>query len=705
MKAIRLSVYSSKCRLDKFTNQRPSLNNPKKLFEEFKKRGPFHYLQFCYWKLGDLKQAVKSAFTFLVANPGDDDTLNNLHFYMEQSGFEREMLIDEWQYRHEAVNAYSHQEWLYCVNLFQESLQQFWEALEDCRSECEYLNNKEEINGGDEQNEWSVFITTTYLSVLQCKQSCVSQQSFLNGRFTKHLLLSHYEHLHLCQFNCKTIKRGREACQSVENALLLQPKNIVMRRNKLFYLNYFNGNVENDVSLFQLSKEIKNFVRREKMERQFLKFLEKEMNEEYVECLFLRSAADFFPHHFPLFQQLLINEFLLRISQLYEIEEKPIFEGIYCVSKGLFGKSNCERPTISVSINNFNCGQMGGEEFTGCVISFFKLIVSQVSLLLFRKKEPSEKETKEPSKKEKKEPSEKSKNSETSEEPITQLPNNYTNIPNPKVNESDYGPNGDFKIYTPNHGTENVSALRQILFREDPRLNGGKVPFAFQFCPPDLPTNETKNKCKNSTTGYLVCYVGQLDPERKDGIAIKYAVGNKNTDPIFKECTDKSLKSKNADKKEGNEPDYDYWNNAGPKHGLLVRYLSGGNFSFSASYLKKSFTYSVGEGNCLLMRLFEKNTFLTGFYATGPNASEKGIYPNEGKLYNKDFVKFANGLLIEDTNLTGPWLLGADVFLRNQSKFQLSTLITGNESCAPSFSYLFSKYAGIHSKVVLNTNL
>uniref|UniRef100_A0A1I8C123 Tetratricopeptide repeat protein n=1 Tax=Meloidogyne hapla TaxID=6305 RepID=A0A1I8C123_MELHA len=116
-------------------------------------------------QLGQLKQAVKSAFTFLVVNPGDEDTLNNLHFYMEQPGFEREMLIDDWQYQHEklymkAVNAYDKQEWLNCVNLFQESLQQFWEALEDCRSECEYLNKNEEIDVGEEQNEWSVFITS-----------------------------------------------------------------------------------------------------------------------------------------------------------------------------------------------------------------------------------------------------------------------------------------------------------------------------------------------------------------------------------------------------------------------------------------------------------------------------------------------------------------------------------------------------------------
>uniref|UniRef100_A0A1I8C2Q1 Uncharacterized protein n=1 Tax=Meloidogyne hapla TaxID=6305 RepID=A0A1I8C2Q1_MELHA len=286
--------------------------------------------------------------------------------------------------------------------------------------------------------------------------------------------------------------------------------------------------------------------------------------------------------------------------------------------------------------------------------------------------------------------------------PVKQSPNNYPNNSiSPKENESAYGPNEDFKIFTPLSGISNVSALRQILFKSDPRVNGGKVPIAFQFCPPDnLPKEESK--C-NGTTGYLVCYVGQLDPKRENGgIAIKYAVGNKNNNSIFNECG-KSLEAK-SDSKEANKPDYDYWNNAGAKHGILVTYLSGGTFRFSASYDEKVYNYNVGEGNCLLMRLFENDSFLTGVYATGNKASNESIYPNEGKLYNEDFVKFANGLLIEETNLVGPWLLGADVFLRYQDKFHLSTSKNGKEECVPKFSYLYSNYLTQYSDIVLSTD-
>ncbi|KAF7634543.1 hypothetical protein Mgra_00005991 [Meloidogyne graminicola] len=297
---------------------------------------------------------------------------------MEQKGFKREMLIDLWKKPYEnfylnALNSYDKKEWLNCVNLFKESLQKFWEALEDCKLECEYLNNY--YYEEEEEEEWSAFIAKSYLLILQCQQNCFKQLSFLNG-----------------------LKHGRDACQSVENSLLIKPKNIIMRRNKLFYLNIFNGgNILNDtINLFQPSEEIKHFLMREKLEQNFLNFMELNSSTSFIsssplpfefnlidqfnyskllhnlispkECLFLRSSADFFPEYFPHFRKLLISEFLNRISEIYELEELPSFEGIYCVSKGLFGKSNCgqHNPTISVSINEGNCGQIGGgEQFTG----------------------------------------------------------------------------------------------------------------------------------------------------------------------------------------------------------------------------------------------------------------------------------------------------------------------------------------------------
>jgi hypothetical protein len=44
--------------------------------------------------LNDLESAVKSAYTYLVAHPNDEEALENVNFYMEQKGFRREMLVD-----------------------------------------------------------------------------------------------------------------------------------------------------------------------------------------------------------------------------------------------------------------------------------------------------------------------------------------------------------------------------------------------------------------------------------------------------------------------------------------------------------------------------------------------------------------------------------------------------------------------------------
>ncbi|VDK67834.1 unnamed protein product [Anisakis simplex] len=89
-----------RCKAERFTALRPPLKDPA-IYEDFENRRPYYYLQFCYWKQHDLKSAVQSAFTYLVANPNDTDALTNMAFYMERDGFEQGMLVDARQMKYE----------------------------------------------------------------------------------------------------------------------------------------------------------------------------------------------------------------------------------------------------------------------------------------------------------------------------------------------------------------------------------------------------------------------------------------------------------------------------------------------------------------------------------------------------------------------------------------------------------------------------
>ncbi|PIO56154.1 hypothetical protein TELCIR_22451, partial [Teladorsagia circumcincta] len=44
--------------------------------------------------MGELRQAVQAAYTFLTQNPSDKDTLDGLEFYMQQPGYNDDMLVD-----------------------------------------------------------------------------------------------------------------------------------------------------------------------------------------------------------------------------------------------------------------------------------------------------------------------------------------------------------------------------------------------------------------------------------------------------------------------------------------------------------------------------------------------------------------------------------------------------------------------------------
>lgn len=127
---------------------------------------------------------------------------------------------------------------------------------ETCRSQCEDVLDWSSLDG--DNPEISIVITSIFTSVLRCKNSCALQLSMVNGRRIPKFMASFFEYQHVCEFNGNkvgrlitfsiSVERGVLVTQSVANALLLDPDNILMRRNKFFYMKTY-GKIE----LFQPS--------------------------------------------------------------------------------------------------------------------------------------------------------------------------------------------------------------------------------------------------------------------------------------------------------------------------------------------------------------------------------------------------------------------------------------------------------------------
>uniref|UniRef100_F1L401 Synaptonemal complex protein SC65 n=1 Tax=Ascaris suum TaxID=6253 RepID=F1L401_ASCSU len=384
-----------RCKAERFTMLRPPLTDPT-VYEEFESRKPYFYLQFCYWKQGDLKSAVGSAFTYLVANPKNKDAIDNMAFYMEQDGFTHSMLVDARQMKYEAsyikgVEAYNSEDWQQCVISLEESMNEFFKEEEKCRRICEDKLDWETIDGVNP--EISIILTSVYVSVLRCKNNCAKKLSRVNGHDVGAILPSYFEYLHVCQYK---LSRGRDACQSVANSILLNPLNPIMRRNRFFY----KKNYEKE-DLFQPSEEIMAFHRRDVIERTFLEFVDErfkyENNElpaeraedhiplktdvwmeddfdysqlekpvlEDAECTALAIAAMFETMSVP--QRQAIGELQERIAERYRTN--PHFESLSCAEDK--PSPRCEHHEMIISLDSNRCGAfLTAVDPVGCSIAF-----------------------------------------------------------------------------------------------------------------------------------------------------------------------------------------------------------------------------------------------------------------------------------------------------------------------------------------------
>ncbi|CAD5224655.1 unnamed protein product [Bursaphelenchus xylophilus] len=383
-----------RCREDKFTERRPPLQNYQ-IYEEFLERKPYHYMQLCYYRLNELENAVKAAYTYLVAHPEDEDALENVKFYMDQPGFNDDMLVDPLQRPYEkfyilGVEAYTNGQWSQCVDNFKQGYQNFLKDVRDCRSLCEDQLDWSSLSG--DNPEMSVVITSIHTSVVRCQHRCPERLSIVNGQRFKNFLALFFEHLHVCEFN---LNQGIASAQSAQTALLLDPTNVLMRRNKMFYMDKY-GKAE----IFEPLPEIAQYHIRHQLEERFLDFVDSRFKYENgmltpenvmdrkafdanvdiedhfdysrletpllndSECNALEKAA-----HIPAvvsYAPALASELLDRISDTYG--QVPTLKMMGCTKEPI--ESGCTRRAFVVGLEKERCGALLSDTFDGCAIVF-----------------------------------------------------------------------------------------------------------------------------------------------------------------------------------------------------------------------------------------------------------------------------------------------------------------------------------------------
>nr|CDJ88675.1 Hypothetical protein CBG13716 [Haemonchus contortus] len=374
-----------RCKREKFTEERPPLEKMNTYYD-FVERKPYQYIHICYWNMGELRHAVQAAYTFLVQNPSDKDTLDGLEFYMQQPGYNDDMLVDllrqpYQKYFMSGVEAYNDGDWGRCVHDLETSLERTMEEDTRCRLLCEDKIDWSSIVGNPEID---VLMTSMQASVVRCQHNCLYRLALINGYNVGELPAAHYEYLHYCHFQ---LMRGTEAAQAVANYLLFDD-NPLMRRNKYLYLKQYKK-----AELFVPDQKIIDIYKQRTLEARYLKFIDdkfKFVNNEFPaerrddrvkfdttvsiddpfdydaitrllsapECQSLRSP-------FPVahFDQL-ISELEARVKLIWPDAK---YESHSCGSESRNAK--CSR-AIVLSVDVADCSEWLGAMHSGCAVVF-----------------------------------------------------------------------------------------------------------------------------------------------------------------------------------------------------------------------------------------------------------------------------------------------------------------------------------------------
>ncbi|KAK5921786.1 hypothetical protein CgunFtcFv8_019117 [Champsocephalus gunnari] len=244
---------------------------------EFGSRNPYNFLQVTYYKLEKLQKAASAAHTYFVANPSHLEMRNNIEKYRRMKGVMEEAFQDRelenenhWVLYDSAVQYEASSDWLKAAEKWKECVNETLRQTDECRLQCEMASQRLPEDRGEDGSK-SVYeqAADLSLSLLSCRQSCVTQVATRPGRISSQedFLPTQLEHRHIAQFKAGDVGG---AVQTLRSLLLFYPSDHDSLDNLQLYSETLGGDTESQGT--QPAQEIVGYINRALDEKKLLYF-------------------------------------------------------------------------------------------------------------------------------------------------------------------------------------------------------------------------------------------------------------------------------------------------------------------------------------------------------------------------------------------------------------------------------------------------
>ncbi|NP_001087150.1 prolyl 3-hydroxylase family member 4 (non-enzymatic) L homeolog precursor [Xenopus laevis] len=200
----------------------------------FRRRDPYQYLHYSYFKTNELEKAVSAAHTFLQKNPTHEMTLRYMNYYKTLMEVE-EYLIDLEAEPYEgmfvkAVKTYNAGDFRRSTEEMEQALPLYYKAYNSCLTACE---------GAYQMREFKDFypaVADHLTDVLHCKVECESNLiPNVGGYLVQKFVATMYHYLQFAYYKLNDVKN---AVQCVSSYMLFDPDDTVMQQNLAYYRFY-----------------------------------------------------------------------------------------------------------------------------------------------------------------------------------------------------------------------------------------------------------------------------------------------------------------------------------------------------------------------------------------------------------------------------------------------------------------------------------